>query len=112
MNPRTRAKYFTLDWDNISLDEAHRRVSFILDNYANVHKIVLLLSPIKGFHVKCYCYSDTNVADIRNELKDDGNRLIHDLMNRPEHIHDILWTKKVINHIEWTSEKLLTVTRI
>lgn len=106
MNTDFKGKYFTLDWDNISIDEAKRRCDFILKNYTNIQKLVLSLSPTKGFHVRCYCYGNTVIAKMRRELKDDGRRLVHDLLNRPDNIHDILWSRKTISGIVWEEKEL------
>lgn len=108
MNTSYMAKYFTLDWDNISIDEAKRRCDFILKNYTNVQELVLSLSPTKGFHVRCYCYGLTCVAKMRNELKDDGRRLVHDILNRPDNIHDVLWSRKTVCGIPWEEKELMT----
>ena len=109
MNVDTRGRYLTLDWDNISIDEAYRRVRYICKNYANVSQLVLSLSPTKGFHVRLSMHSDTNIAAMRRELKDDGNRLVHDLLNRPNHIHDILWSRKTVSGIVWEEKELITI---
>jgi hypothetical protein len=109
MSPDYKAKYLTLDWDNISIDEAYARVKYICSNYANVRKLVLSLSPTKGFHVRISLYSNTNVALMRRALKDDGNRLIHDILNRPDNIHDILWSGKTVSGIRWEEKELITL---
>jgi len=106
-----KAKYFTLDWDNISIDEAHSRLNFIFENYSNIKKIVLYMSPTKGFHCRVWCYGTTNIAMMRNELKDDGRRLVNDILNRPDNIHDILWTRKALSGIIWESKEVLVIAR-
>lgn len=106
-----KGKFITLDWDNISIVEARRRTNFILDNYANVRKLVLSLSPTKGYHVRLYCYSDTLILPMRKALKDDGRRIIHDIFNRSDNIHDILWIRKTDSRGTWEEKELLTVTR-
>ena len=109
MKSTFRAKYFTLDWDNISIDEAQRRIMFILDNYANIQELVLSLSPLKGFHVRCWCFSDTNIPEIRKQLADDGRRLVNDLVNSPDTIHDILWSRKTLSGITWEAKPLIRI---
>lgn len=106
MNIELKAKHFTLDWDNISIEEAYRRCQYILDNYANVRELLLSLSPTKGFHVRVHLYGASYVARMRNEMKDDGNRLIHDILNRPDNIHDVLWSRKTIQGIPWEERHL------
>ena len=112
MNPDYKAKYLTLDWDNISIDEAHKRCDNILEMFSNIRRLVLSLSPTKGFHVRVYCYSNTNVAMMRRTLKDDGRRLVHDLLNRPGDIHDILWDRKIVSGITWEAQKIKTYDRL
>lgn len=106
-----KAKYFTLDWDNISIDEARKRTNFILDNYCNVKKLVLSLSPTKGFHVRITLWSNSNILSLRNSFKDDGRRVINDIFNRDDNIHDILWTRKTLNGIRFEEKHLTTYYR-
>jgi len=109
MNVDTRGKYLTLDWDNISIDEAFKRVGRICVNYTNVRKLVLSRSPIKGFHVRVYLHGDTNIAMMRRELEDDGVRLANDISNRPDYLHDILWSAKTVNGVRFKAKELITV---
>ena len=109
MNPDQLGKYITLDWDNISIDTAYQRVNYICDNYTNVKKLVLSLSPTKGFHVRLYCFGDTNIARMRKELKDDGRRLVHDILNRTGDVHDTLWSRKTVYGITYQEEHLKTI---
>ena len=111
MSPDFKSKYITLDWDNISIDEANKRMQYILDNYANVKQFVLSLSPTKGFHCRITLYSASNVARLRKEWKDDGRRLVNDLLNRPDRIHDILWSRKTLYGITWEEKELTTYVR-
>ena len=99
---------FTLDWDNISINEADQRITFIINNYPEIIKIEFLQSATKGFHVICTCCNKVNVAQYRNELKDDGVRLVHDLIDRIDkpYLHDILWQEKTINGLIWYEELL------
>lgn len=111
LNVNTRGKYLTLDWDDITYAEAERRIDYIFDNYSNVRKLVLSQSPLSGYHVRLYLYGDTNIALMRRAFKDDGRRLVHDLLNRPYYIHDILWSRKTVQGIPWESIELKTRTR-
>jgi hypothetical protein len=101
-------KKFTLDWDNISINTADQRISFIKDNYPEIIQIEFSQSATKGFHVTCICNEKVNVAQYRNELKDDGNRLVHDLIDRIDKplLHDIFWQEKHLNGLVWYEELL------
>ena len=105
------SKYLTLDWDNIGIEEAFKRVGYILANHTNVRKLVLSFSGFKGFHVRVYLYGNSNIVLLRKAWKDDGNRLINDILNRDDNTHDILWTRKVVDGIESKEEEILTITR-
>ena len=111
LNPNLKAKYFTLDWDNISIDEARKRIDYIMENYANVAKLSLSLSPTKGFHVRIWTHGITNICMMRKELKDDGRRLVNDILNRPDNIHDVLWTRKTVSGIVWEAKEILVIDR-
>jgi len=106
MNLRTSSKFITLDWDNISIHEANRRIQYIYDNYTDIQKLVCCFSPLKGFHVRITFKYPHLVVKIRKELKDDGNRLINDILNRPDYIHDILWNRKSYANQVWYEEPL------
>ena len=108
MNQTDSSRFITLDWDNISLAEAQKRCQWILDNYSDISKLMLSLSPTKGFHVRLHFDYPHLIARVRRSLKDDGNRLLHDLLNRPDYVHDILWNRKVINGVYWYSEQIQT----
>lgn len=107
MNQWTTSKYITLDWDDISINEARSRIEWIRSNYINIQKLVLSLSPLSGFHVRISFYHPVLVAKVRRSLKDDGNRLVNDLLNRPNHIHDILWVRKNYQGLAWKEQDLV-----
>lgn len=109
MNPNLKAKYFTLDWDNISIDEAYRRVDYIKKNLKSLRMLKLSLSGTKGFHVRVYCNGLIHVANMRKIFKDDGRRLVNDIFNRSDGIHDILWSRKTVDSITWEEKHLITI---
>jgi hypothetical protein len=109
MNPTTSSKFITLDWDDISIEEAKRRVRYICDNYTDIQKLVLSLSPLSGFHVRLTFIYPHLVAKLRRELKDDGNRLVNDILNRPDNVHDILWRRKNYAGTKWEEKELINV---
>ena len=97
MNPNFMAKTFTLDWDNISLDEVFKRLRAIRSNYTNVRELVYRVSPNKsGYHILGKLWGYSNIPRLRFELGDDPRRLLHDIFNRPDNIHDVLWNRKTI----------------
>lgn len=109
MNLDKKAKYLTLDWDAISYNEALKRVYYI-KKQTNVRKIELSLSPTNGFHVRVSLYGNSNILLLRRAWKDDGRRIIHDIFNRPDNLHDILWSRKTIDGIVWEEKHLITLT--
>ena len=96
-NPETFKRCrITLDWDNITLEELRSRLSYIGYHYYYdlvPEKTKVMMSPQKGFHVLLWFKELHNVAKIRDELKDDGFRLIKDI-NRSHRVHDVLWKEK------------------
>ena len=106
-----KAKSLTLDWDNISIDEAYKRVDYILENHCNVRKLMLSLSPHKGFHVRVSLFGFATILPLRNEWKDDGRRVVNDILNRPDHVHDILWLRKTDSRGTWEEKHLKTWNR-
>ena len=107
MNPDYVDNCFTLDWDDISRDECRRRIDFIRFHYSStIRKIQVSLSPLSGYHIRIQTSHLVQVALWRRALKDDGNRLVHDLLNRSSSIHDILWCKKVTSTGTWREVEL------
>lgn len=106
LNQQTTSKYITLDWDDISINEAKRRIDWIRKEYISIQKLVLSQSPLSGFHVRISFYNAVLIAKMRRNLKDDGNRLVNDLLNRPNHIHDILWVRKNYQGWAWEEKKI------
>ena len=92
------SKFITLDWDNINLHQAISQYNAILES-PNVKRATLSRSARKGFHCRVWFLFPVLVARCRFGLGDDPRRLLHDLFNRPAHIHDILWTRKTIGGI-------------
>ena len=97
VNPEFIAKTYTLDWDNITLDECLYRLHFIRKNHSNTKKLEYRLSPSKtGFHVRARLHGNACIPRLRMEFWDDPRRLLHDIFNRPDNIHDVLWDRKRI----------------
>lgn len=86
-------KFVTLDWDNIDLQVALIRFSEIAKS-DNTIRTILSLSPRKGYHVRIWLRFAVRLVIYRLGHSDDPRRLYHDLVNRPPHIHDILWIRK------------------
>lgn len=110
MNVIAEAKYFTLDWDRITIEEAKRRY-YKLVSCDYIQKAYLSLSPTKGFHVRVHTNMPINIAHMRNIWKDDGRRLVNDILNRDCGTHDILWTGKVVHGIRFKEKHLIGMQR-
>ncbi len=104
----TTSTKITLDWDNINLHEAFSRFRKILDS-PNTKKAKLLRSATKGFHCRVEFFFPVRIAKCRFELNDDPRRLLHDLFNRDNRIHDILWSRKSIAGIIYKAETVMEV---
>ena len=109
MNPDLMTKYITLDWDNISIDEAKRRVYFILMEHPDLQELVLSLSATKGFHCRVTFNYHVHNASLRRRYKDDGRRLVNDIINRDNNAHNILWHRKVVQGQVWTAKQLIVI---
>ena len=100
MNPNLKDNYLTLDWDRITEDEALLRCAYIWNRWRfMIARLKLSMSPCNGYHVRIWTYTKVLVAKWRRLWKDDGRRLIHDLIDNPDHIHDILWNEKDVTPI-------------
>jgi len=94
----------TLDYDSITLDELRRRVQFIKDNWPWL-TIETKQSACRGFHVIVQFCKPIQIVRFRNELKDDGTRLVMDLLNR-DNVHDRLWQQKRRAGTIWKSHRI------
>lgn len=94
MNFDTKAYEITLDWDNITWREFYSRITWIINVYGTngITALYWRMSATKGFHVRVIFKDRVNVAQWRKHLKDDGRRIVGDLMRESE--HDILWNRK------------------
>lgn len=90
-------KTYTLDWDNIDKDVLYRRLHEIHQNHTNTRKLVFRQSPSKsGYHIRGYLHGNACIPRLRFELQDDARRLCHDIFNRPDYVHDVLWDRKIV----------------
>ena len=103
-------KYITLDWDNIGIDEEKKRIDLICKEHPNFTRLVLSFSPTKGWHCRVNFNYFVHNASLRRRYKDDGRRLVNDLLNRDNHAHNILWTRKVIQGKVYKSQELIVIT--
>ena len=88
--------YFTLDWDNIDITEAKMRFIRICGEEP-VYKVALYLSALSGWHIEAWTFKPIIIALIRKRWGDDGNRLVHDLIDRCDsNVHDVLWQIKYV----------------
>ena len=103
----------TLDWDDITLEAALKRVSQIRLNPL-VESISLSLSPCSGFHVFVSSYFDLNpikVFKLRNDWKDDGNRLVKDILSAGRPYRDVMFNFKERGGVRWYETPLFLYTR-
>lgn len=98
--------FISLDWDNINLHQAVSQYNAILES-PNVKRAKLARSARKGFHCSVWFHYPVIVAKSRFELGDDPRRILHDLFNRPDHIHDVLWTRKTIGGNSYKTETVV-----
>ena len=97
-----------LDWDDITLEEARKRVQQILKDLL-VLELKLCLSPTSGFHVyveTLYELPTSAVIRLRNEWKDDGTRLVKDILSWGTPYRDVMFNYKVKGGIKWYEEPL------
>lgn len=96
MNPELQDNYFTLDWDRITIEQAVYRIKDMWMRNKMIMRLKLSMSPLNGFHVRAWTFKDINVANYRRKYLDDGRRLVHDLIDNPDNVHDVLWNEKEI----------------
>jgi len=98
--------YFTLDLDKIDIIEAGKRFNMIIKEQP-VFRVILYLSSWNGWHIEAFCYEKIHVAKVRRRYKDDGARLIHDLIDRMDSkVHDVLWQEKNIGPYKFNQMKV------
>ena len=100
------SKTFTLDWDDITIGELRRRLAFMEKTLSSLRRYTVSLSPMSGYHIRVECHGPVCVATMRDVYKDDGRRLVNDILNRPDYIHDILWSRKTNHGVSWESKGL------
>lgn len=94
MNLDHRAKYYTLDYDRCTYKRLLAWLFWILLD-KDTKRLMYRRSPRrKGYHVFVRTKHEVVVAKKRRKFRDDPRRLVHDLLNRPSHIHDVLWSQK------------------
>lgn len=97
-------EYITLDWDNVTQEEVRERCAAI---YAKpiVSTISVRLSAIKGYHVRVNLsqpVSEEMAMRLRDAWKDDGNRLVLDIM-RDKQPKMVLWNVKYVGDIPFSA---------
>lgn len=112
MNINDTSRYITLDWDNCTIKEAEARAKALWDNHPNIERLRLHQSASgNGCHLRIKFRYPVRIASARLALGDDCRRLCHDLLNRPDHIHDILWSAKIIKGTKFATKELLDYAR-
>jgi len=86
-----------LDWDSIAYYEARKRIDDIIKNDF-VDYIDLFESPSgEGYHVKVYTkqyFPYTKRLQLRQSWKDDGKRIVTDLLKSNQAPKEVLFYKK------------------
>ncbi len=101
-----------LDWDDISFSECKRRISLIM-KYSIVKSLELRLSATSGFHIIVSCYNNNfNPFYLRRIWKDDGRRLVGDMLDAGAPYRDVMFQYKVIGGFTWYEEPICTYTRL
>jgi len=88
---------YTLDYDCCTYKQLLSRIFYILLDRTTKRLRYRRSARKKGYHVEVQTIQPVLVLRKRKKFRDDPKRLIHDIMNRPDHIHDVLWTRKTIN---------------
>ena len=88
-----------LDWDSIAYSLAKEQLSVIMD-HPNVDGWELYESPGgDGYHAYVYLLIDVLEEEsyrLRQMWKDDGKRIVMDVLFRPDDVpHDVLFQKKI-----------------
>ena len=99
-----------LDWDDITWSECRNRIES-LKQESIVQSIELLFSAKSGFHIYVNSYFHLPIQRIwylRRLWKDDGNRLVMDVLHFPAYYRDVMFRKKG----DWTEEPLTTYKRL
>lgn len=105
-----------LDWDDISFNECKRRISKIMKS-SLVLALELRLSATSGFHIILSIktpegfFTSSYIHRLRRMWKDDGNRLVKDVLDSGCH-RDVMFRYKVIAGTTWYEEPICTYTRI
>ena len=105
-----------LDWDDISFNECKRRISTIMKS-SLVQALELRSSVTSGFHIIVSIktpegfLTSSYIHRLRRIWKDDGNRLVKDILDSGCH-RDVMFRYKVIAGTTWSEEPICTYTRI
>ncbi len=101
-NPETKlSKKISIDVDSHDIREVNKRLDYAVSNWLyNIEKILVYQSSMKGYSIKIRFRLPMLVAKVRKELRDDGFRLMSDIL-RSHKSHDILWQRKVINGVKF-----------
>ena len=118
MKPDEQGYYFTVDLDGGDILHAAKVYNAIIHQQP-VYRVRLMFSPFNGFHIEAFLYQLIVIAKLRRLYGDDGNRLVHDIIDRLDvQYHDVLWDEKQLddynkwpdatNHDIWFKSELIT----
>ena len=104
-----------LDWDLIALAEALERIERIKLNNT-IKQITLYESASqKGYHCICETYyymNPTLVYILRRAWKDDGDKLVEDVMYKSAPFREVLFSYKVIKGLKISRTKMFILYRL
>jgi len=100
------SRFITLDWDNISIHEALWQYREICE-HENTKSAKLSRSATKGFHCRITLNFPVLIAQYRFRHWDDPVRILKDLFNSNNYVHDILWTRKIIKKKVFRSQEIM-----
>ena len=104
-----------LDWDLIALPEALKRIEKIKLNNT-IKQITLYESASqKGYHCICETYyymNPTLVYILRRAWKDDGDKLVEDVMYKSAPFREVLFSYKVVKGFKLSRIKMFILYRL
>jgi hypothetical protein len=90
------SKCVTLDWDNVSINEAKDRFKRFCETLKPV-KASLSLSPLKGYHVRAQFEEEVDNWNIRQIWRDDPYRLLYEInLEGNKAGKEFLWDGKLV----------------
>lgn len=93
-----------LDWDSISYCVAVQRIEKIIEQSKIIYADLFSSPSGDGFHVYIYTLEKLDALQFRQKWKDDGKRIITDILKPDNAPKDVLFQWKYINGKKYESE--------